>query len=42
VTAFGKTPDLARHWVEATAQPNARLVEASRTRADLVVACPDL
>jgi hypothetical protein len=34
---FGKPPDHARAWVAAVDEPNARLVEATRTRADLVV-----
>lgn len=38
---FGKTLEAARVWVERTDEPNARLVEASRHRADLVVALPD-
>ena len=33
----GRSPDAARAWVEAVDEPNARLVEASRDRADLVV-----
>nr|WP_224387807.1 nucleoside/nucleotide kinase family protein [Pseudonocardia sp. ICBG1293] len=35
---FGRTPEAARAWVEHTDEPNARLVEASRPRADLVAA----
>jgi pantothenate kinase len=35
--AFGKTPDEARRWVERVDEPNARLVRASRDRADLVL-----
>nr|WP_308114070.1 nucleoside/nucleotide kinase family protein [Kineosporia corallincola] len=34
---FGKTPEFARAWIEQTDQPNARLIEAGRERADLVV-----
>lgn len=34
---FGKTPDAARAWAERVDAPNARLVEAARDRADLVV-----
>ncbi len=34
---FGKTPDAARQWVERVDEPNARLVEAGRHRADLVL-----
>lgn len=37
---FGRTPEAARAWVERTDEPNARLVEASRDRADLIVALP--
>ena len=33
----GRAPDAARSWVERTDEPNARLVEATRERADLVV-----
>lgn len=33
----GRTPEAATAWVEATDEPNARLVAASRGRADLVV-----
>lgn len=32
--AFGKTPAEARAWVERVDEPNARLVEATRSRAD--------
>jgi pantothenate kinase len=35
--AFGKSPDEARRWVERVDEPNARLVRASRDRADLVL-----
>lgn len=35
--AFGKTPAAAREWVERVDEPNARLVEAARDRADLVL-----
>ena len=35
--AFGKPPDGARAWVAAVDEPNAALIEATRTRADLVV-----
>ncbi|MFC5947703.1 nucleoside/nucleotide kinase family protein [Pseudonocardia lutea] len=34
---FGKSPDLARHWVATTDEPNARLIESTRTRADVLV-----
>jgi pantothenate kinase len=33
----GRTPAAARSWVERSDEPNARLVEATRDRADLVV-----
>jgi pantothenate kinase len=35
--AFGKTPEQARAWVESVDEPNARLVTASRDRADKAV-----
>ena len=35
--AFGKTPDEARAWVARVDEANARLVEAARERADVVV-----
>jgi pantothenate kinase len=35
--AFGKTEDQARDWVDRVDEPNARLVAASRGRADLEV-----
>jgi pantothenate kinase len=35
--SFGKTPEEARAWVERVDQPNARLVEAARERADLIL-----
>jgi pantothenate kinase len=35
--AFGKTPEEARAWVARVDEANARLVEAARERADLVV-----
>lgn len=34
---FGKDPSAAREWVQSTDEPNARLIEAQRDRADLVV-----
>lgn len=34
---FGKAPDAARAWVEAVDVPNAALIEATRSRADLEV-----
>ena len=34
---FGKTADAAREWVDRSDEANARLVEASRDAADLVV-----
>ena len=37
---FGKSPDDAKAWVERTDEANARLVAATRDRADLVVS-PD-
>ncbi|MGE0298011.1 nucleoside/nucleotide kinase family protein [Pseudonocardia sp.] len=42
---FGKASDTATAWVAGTDEPNARLVEATRERADLVVrgfALPEL
>ena len=35
--AFGKRPDAARTWIEASDKPNAGLVAATMTRADRVV-----
>ncbi|WP_308282616.1 nucleoside/nucleotide kinase family protein [Pseudonocardia nigra] len=35
--AFGKDPQRAAAWVQAVDEPNAALVEATRSRADLVV-----
>lgn len=35
---FGRSPEAARAWVEATDEPNARLIETTRARADRVVA----
>ena len=34
---FGKSPDEARAWVARVDEANARLVEAARDRADLIV-----
>jgi len=34
---YGRSPDAARAWVEQTDEPNARLIEATRERAHLVV-----
>lgn len=34
---FGRTPEAARAWVETTDEPNARLIEATRARADRVI-----
>jgi pantothenate kinase len=34
---FGKPSDAARAWVRDTDEPNARLIQATRARADLVV-----
>lgn len=31
---FGRTPEAARAWVQGTDEPNARLIEATRGRAD--------
>lgn len=39
---FGKSPEEAEQWVQAVDEGNARLVEASRRRADLVVDVTDL
>ena len=38
--AHGRDPEAARRWVEATDEPNARRVEATRGRANLVVRVP--
>ncbi|MDQ7904488.1 nucleoside/nucleotide kinase family protein [Phytohabitans sp. ZYX-F-186] len=35
--AFGKSPDEAARWVSIVDDPNARLIAATRDRADLVV-----
>lgn len=35
--AHGRTPEAARAWVEATDEPNARRIEATRSRATGVV-----
>jgi pantothenate kinase len=35
--AFGRTPAEAREWVERVDEPNARLIEATRRRADLLI-----
>lgn len=32
---FGRTPQAAREWVAHTDEPNARLIAASRQRADV-------
>lgn len=34
---FGKTPEQARHWVLTSDEDNARLVRATKHRADLVI-----
>lgn len=34
---FGRTPEAARAWVEMTDEPNARLIEATRARADRII-----
>ena len=38
---FGKTPDEARAWVARVDQPNAVLIEAASSRADLVLDLTD-
>ncbi len=38
--AHGKDPEQARAWVLGSDEANARLVAATRSRADLVVPCP--
>jgi pantothenate kinase len=38
---FGKTPDEARAWVDRVDQPNAELIEAVASRADLVLDLTD-
>ena len=35
--AYGKTPEQAREWIEATDEPNAVLIRACRNKADWVV-----
>ncbi|GEP33944.1 nucleoside/nucleotide kinase family protein [Nocardioides szechwanensis] len=40
--AFGKSPAEARAWVERVDQPNAVLIEAAASRADLVLDLTDL
>jgi pantothenate kinase len=37
---FGKTPDEAREWVFRSDEANARVIERSRDRADLIVRWP--
>lgn len=37
---FGKSSEAARAWVEGTDEPNAELVSATRSSADLVVKLP--
>jgi pantothenate kinase len=34
---FGKSPDVARQWVHDVDEPNARLVRATRERADRII-----
>lgn len=34
---FGKSPAAAAEWVERVDEPNARLIEATKSRADLVI-----
>ena len=36
---FGKSPDGAHEWVHRSDEANARLIEATRGRADLIVRC---
>jgi pantothenate kinase len=36
---FGRSLDAARAWVDRTDEPNARLIETTRTRANRVIAC---
>jgi pantothenate kinase len=36
---FGRSPEEARDWVQSTDEPNARLIEACRGRAQRVVVC---
>ena len=33
---FGRSSEAAQHWIHTSDEPNARLVEASRARADVV------
>ncbi|MFC5522121.1 nucleoside/nucleotide kinase family protein [Polaromonas jejuensis] len=33
---FGRSPDAARAWVQATDEPNARLIEATKARAHAI------
>ena len=33
---YGRTPQAAQDWVEYTDEPNARLIEASRSGADVI------
>jgi pantothenate kinase len=35
---FGRSPEAARAWVDTTDEPNARLIESTRARADRVIA----
>jgi pantothenate kinase len=35
---FGRSAEAARAWVASTDEPNARLIESTRTRADRVIA----
>ena len=34
---FGKDPDFAKAWIESVDEPNARLIETTRDRADLII-----
>jgi pantothenate kinase len=40
--AFGRDEAAARAWVARTDEPNARLIEATRNRADRIVSMPTL
>lgn len=34
---FGKDPEVAEAWIQSVDEPNARLVESTRDRADLII-----
>lgn len=34
---FGKDPEVAEAWIQAVDEPNARLIESTRDRADLII-----